>query len=111
MTDLILREEELARLIKNHPDKIPLYITKAKGADKLLPDIRKHKFLVPSHFTYGDVISTIRKWVSVEPHKGIFVFIQNTIPSQSARMSELYLAHKSPDGILRLEYTSENTFG
>jgi GABA(A) receptor-associated protein len=111
MTDLILREGELERLTKNHPDKIPLFITKAKGADKLLPDIKRHKFLVPAQFTYGDVICTIRKWVTVEPHKGIFVFIQNTIPSQSTLMSELYAAHKGPDGVLRLEYTSENTFG
>ena len=111
MSHLQLREGELARLQKNHPDKIPLFITKAHNARGTLPDIRKHKFLVPSHFTFGEVMLTIRKWILIGPEEAIFIFINNMLPPPGATVGELYQNHKGPDGVLRVVYTSENTFG
>lgn len=111
MNHLQLREGELERLQKNHPDKIPLFITKAPNARSVLPDIRKHKFLVPSHFTFGEVMLTIRKWILIGPEEAIFIFINNMLPPPGTTVGELYQNHKGPDGVLRVIYTSENTFG
>jgi GABA(A) receptor-associated protein len=111
MSHLQLRAGELEKLQKHHPDKIPIFITKAPNARGTLPDIRKHKFLVPSHFTFGEVVLTIRKWILIGPEEAIFIFIKNILPSPSMTVGELYQNHKDPDGVLRVVYTSENTFG
>jgi GABA(A) receptor-associated protein len=45
------------------------------------------------------------------PEKAIFLFINNTLETSSALMSDLYARYKSADGALRIVYTSESTFG
>jgi len=106
-----LKPGELERVRTKFPDRIPIFITKVAKKNDTLPDISRHKFLVPSTFTYAELIYTIRKWLKLPSQHAIFVFIQNTIPSSSESVADLYQRYKSPDQILRVEYTSENTFG
>jgi GABA(A) receptor-associated protein len=49
--------------------------------------------------------------MTLPPEKALFVFVNNTLPTSSTFLSELYTNHKSQDGALRMTYTSENTFG
>ena len=109
MSHLHLREGELERLQRNYPDKIPIFITKAKQDS--VPDIKRHKFLVPASFTMAEFVMTIRRWLLLTPEQAIFVFINNTLPMTGSTMGELHSLHKDPDGILRMIYASENTFG
>lgn len=109
MAYIQLREGELERIQKNYPDKIPIFIT--KSSKDSLPDIRKHKFLVPSHFTMAEFQLTIRKWLVLTPEQAIFIFIGNSLPMSGRTVGELYNDHKGPDGVLRVSYASENTFG
>jgi GABA(A) receptor-associated protein len=111
MSQLQLQDGELDKLKRNYPDKIPVFITKSKYAKGDLPDIRKHKFLVPAQFTMAEFLMTIRKWMILKPEQAIFVFIENNLPMTGALMSELYEKHKSADGVLRMCYSAENTFG
>lgn len=106
-----LKPGELDKIRTKYPDRIPIFITKVRKRNDLLPDISRKKFLVPSSFTYAELIYTIRKWLKLPPEHAIFVFIQNTIPSSSELLIDLYDKYKSPDQVLRVEYTSENTFG
>ena len=109
MSHLQLREGELERMQRNYPDKVPIFITKSKQDS--MPDIKKHKFLVPSQFTMAEFIMTIRRWLLLAPEQAIFVFINNTLPMTGSTMGELYTRHRDPDGVLRMTYSSENTFG
>ena len=111
MSHLQLREGELERLQKNHPDKIPVIITKSAYSKDSKPDIRKHKFLVPSQFTMAEFVMTIRRWLLLTPEQAIFIFIGNTMPMTGSTMGELHAQHRDSDGVLRMNYASENTFG
>jgi Autophagy protein Atg8 ubiquitin like len=111
MSHLQLREGELERLRTNYPDKIPVFVTKSSDAKDSIPDIRKHKFLVPSHFKMAEFVLTIRRWLLLTPEQGIFIFIGNTLPMTGSTMGELHEQYKGKDGVLRVTYTSENTFG
>ena len=111
MSHILLRNGELERLTANHPDKIPVFITKSPDCKDSIPDIRRHKFLVPAQFTMGEFVMTIRRWLILTPEQAIFIFIGNTLPMTGSTMGELHAIHKSSDGVLRLLYASEHTFG
>jgi GABA(A) receptor-associated protein len=107
----LLKPGELQLILRNHPNKIPIYVTKSTYADKDLPDISKHKFLIPNNYLMGEFIYSIRRWIKIRPEQAIFVFIGNNVPSSTLTMDEVYNKYKSHDGMLRITYTSENTFG
>lgn len=111
MSHLHLREGELERLKRNYPDKIPVFISKSTSANDSVPDIRKHKFLVPAEFKMAEFVLTIRRWLLLTPEQAIFIFIGNVLPMTSATIGELHAEHKGADGVLRMNYAAENTFG
>lgn len=111
MTLTKLKEGELEKIRAMHPDKVPIFVTRASNTDRHTPDISKHKFLIPSHFTTHELLHTIRKWIKLGPEQALYVFINNTSPSSSALLIQLYEQHKDEDGILRIMYACENTFG
>jgi len=111
MSHLTLREGELDRLHKNHPDKVPVFITKTPHSNDSVPDIRKHKFLVPAEFTMAQFVMTIRRWIMLTPEQAIYIFIGNTLPMTNSTMGQLHAQHKDSDGVLRMCYALENTFG
>ncbi len=107
---LFLTYGEADKLRAKYPGRIPIFVTRASTA-RDIPDLPKHKFLAPSNLSLGQFIWIIRKQIILPPEKALFIFIDNTLPTSSALLSELYTNHKSPDGALRMTYTSENTFG
>ena len=111
MSHLTLREGELERIYKNYPDKVPVFITKSSTTKGTIPEIRKNKFLVPSHFIMAEFVMIIRKWLVLAPEMAIFIFINNTLPVSTMSMGEIYLKYKDADGVLRMNYAAENTFG
>lgn len=103
-------KEECQRITKKYPGRIPVFVFRLKGTTEI-PDIPKHKYLVPSDLTVGNFIYMIRKQLKLTPEKALYIFVGNTLPMSSLTMSEIYSMHKDEDGALRLYYTSENTFG
>jgi GABA(A) receptor-associated protein len=110
MERLFLTYGEVDALRQKYPGKIPIFVTRATNA-KDLPDLPKHKFLAPAQLTIGQFIYVIRRHIQLPPEKALFVFVNNTLPTSSSFLSEIYANHKSQDGALRMTYTSENTFG
>jgi GABA(A) receptor-associated protein len=110
MSNLVLKKEVFTNILQKYPGRLPVFITKAHDV-RDIPDLPKHKYLFPSHFTVGELIYVIRKQLVLPPEKAIFVFINNTIPTSSSTVGEIYALHQSPDGALRVSYTTENTFG
>lgn len=111
MSHLTLRDGELERLNKQYPDRVPVFVTRSPSTGDKLPDIRKHKFLVPPHFIMAEFTFVIRKWLTLRPEMAIFIFINNTLPMSNMTIGELYMKHKDKDGVLRMCYAAENTFG
>ena len=111
MSHLTLRDGELERIHKYYPDRVPVFITRSTFSKDNLPEIRKNKFLVPTHFIMAEFIIVIRKYLLLKPEMAIFMFIENMLPMTNMTMGELYLKYKDKNGILRMNYASENTFG
>lgn len=110
MTKLVLKSSVLANILQKYPGRVPVFITKTHDT-RDIPDLPKQKYLVPSHFTMGELIYVIRRQLVLPPEKAIFVFVNNTLPTSSSTVGEIYAIHQDPDGALRVNYTTENTFG
>lgn len=110
MERLFLTFGEIDKLKEKYPGKIPIFVTKSPNSPDI-PDITKHRFLAPSDLRLSQFIWVIRKQIQLPPEKALFIFVNNTLPTSSSLLSELYSLHKSQDGALRMSYTSENTFG
>ncbi len=104
------RVKESSRVRSKFPDKIPAIVEIASNT-KDLPIIDKSKFLVPKNLTLGQFIFVIRRRLVLPSEKALFVFINNTLPTTSTLMSEIYNQYVDKDGFLYVRYTSENTFG
>ena len=110
MDNIVFTKEDLQRIQRKYPGRIPVFVFRLKDTTDI-PDITKHKYLVPSELTVGNFIYLIRKQIKLTPEKAMFVFIGNTLPASSLTMAEAYNMYKQEDGTLRMYYTSENTFG
>ena len=105
-------KDEAIRTMSKYPDRIPVIVHRAKSASSDLPCIDKHKFLVPSDLTIGQFQYVIRKRLSLEPQKALFLFVNNSVPPTSTIISTIYDESKDPDTMfLFVTYSMENTFG
>jgi GABA(A) receptor-associated protein len=107
--DFESRLEESTKIMNKYPDRIPIVVEKHAKCD--LPDIDKNKYLVPNDMVLSQFIYTVRKRIKLDAAKALFFFIDNTVPTNSAPIGELYNLHKDKDGFLYIVYNSENTFG
>ncbi|XXQ35107.1 Autophagy-related protein [Plasmodiophora brassicae] len=103
------RQAESQRIRDKYPDRVPVICERAPGSD--IGDIDRKKYLVPSDLTVGQFVYVIRKRIKLEPEKGIFIFVDDTLPPTSALMSKIYEEKKGDDGFLYVVYSGENTFG
>lgn len=103
------RKEESARIMSRYPGRIPVIVNKARNTDA--PDLDKHKFITPADLTVGQFIYIVRRRLELPAEKSLFLFVNNTLPTTSTLMSELYQYHKSEDGFLYMLYAGESTFG
>jgi GABA(A) receptor-associated protein len=106
-----LPPEEWRQLSEKYPGRIPVYVSRGKRSDASLPALRKARFLVPKDLCIGQFIYIIRRQLQLPPEKALFLFIGNVLPTTSSLMREMYSMYKSDDGVLRMTYMSENTFG
>lgn len=104
------RIEESRKIREKYPERIPIIVERSESCREI-PDIDKHKFLVPQDLTMGQFVYVIRKRIKLMPEKSIFFFINNTMPPTSGVLSSIYNTHKNIDGFLYITYSSENVFG
>ena len=76
-----------------------------------VPDIDKHKFLVPNDLTVGQFLYVIRKRIQLNKEQALFIYINNILPTTSDSISYVYNTYVDPDGFLYIQYSGENTFG
>jgi GABA(A) receptor-associated protein len=103
------RQKEAERILKKYPDRVPIIVEKA--AKSSVPNIDKHKYLVPNDITVGQFCYIIRKRIKLGSEQGLFLFINNTLPATSALMSQIYKEHKESCGFVYCLYSGESCFG
>jgi GABA(A) receptor-associated protein len=105
------RLQESRNIREKFPGRVPVIIQKATRTNNDIPIIDKNKFLVPLDLSVGQFIYVIRKRLSLPPEKAIFIFVNNSLPSTSMSLRELYNIYTDEDGFLYMEYCGEATFG
>ena len=104
------RLEESTKIVAKYPNRIPIIVEKSTNSTNI-PNIDKKKFLVPNDLTIGQFMYVIRKRIHLNQEQAIYLFIDNTLPTISSIMSQIYNEHKDKDGFLYFNYSGENTFG
>jgi GABA(A) receptor-associated protein len=108
--EIVLTKDAYDRIRLKFPNRVPVFVFRHPNATGI-DELPKKKFLVPFDLSVGQFIWVIRKHLMLPPEKAMFVFVGNTLPASSQSIRELYATYKSPDGALRLTYTSESVFG
>ena len=108
--DFQYRLKESQRIKSKYRDRIPIICEKAT-AQHSLPNIDKHKYLVPHELTAGQFIAIIRQRMNLTANEAIFLFVNNKIISTNSNMKQVYEQFKDPDGFLYVQYSKENVFG
>jgi GABA(A) receptor-associated protein len=103
------RAKESKRILEKYPDKIPVICE--RNFTSTLPNIDKHKYLVPTDLTVGQFIYVIRKRIKITPQQAIYLFIKGHMPPSNETMNITYSKFRDDDGFLYISYTNENTFG
>lgn len=104
------RKSESLKIRTKYPDKIPVIVERGKKSN--LKAIDKNKYLVPEDLTMGQFLYVIRKRIQLDSEQALFCFVDdNTLPTTSSTMANIYNDHKDEDGFLYVTYCSENTFG
>jgi GABA(A) receptor-associated protein len=104
------RLKEATRIMKQHPDRVPIICERNNSAGDC-PEIDKKKYLVPRDLTVGQFIFVLRKRMNLHNQKAIFLFINGGIPSTSRYLGDLHDYYMSNDRFLYIKYSFENTFG
>ena len=106
------RLDESRRILTQYPHRIPIICEKARiHKNNTLPNIDKHKYLVPSDLTIGQFIYVIRTRMSINADEAIFLFVSNNILPSSTTVGYIYDMYKDTDGFLYIKYAKENVFG
>jgi GABA(A) receptor-associated protein len=109
---IIYKKDEAIRIKAKYPDRIPVIVVRSTNAGTSVPQIDKHKFLVPSDLTMGQFQYVIRNRLRLSPEKALFLFVNGTLAPTSNLMTTIYEEHRDPDTMfLFFTYAMENTFG
>jgi GABA(A) receptor-associated protein len=103
------RIEEVQLTMAKHPNKIPIIVQKTQTSHLQNPN--KTKFLVPPEQTVGQFALELRKRMNLTPEQALFLFVDSVSPAMGTTIGDIYNAHKSSDGFLKLSFCEENTFG
>lgn len=106
-----LGPEEFLKIAQNHPDRIPIFVRKARNCQSNIPEIAKKKYLAPKSLTLGQFAYIIRRQLVLSSDSALFFFVGGTLPTTGTLLVELYQQYKEADGSLHIEYTSESVFG
>ena len=105
------RISECKKIREKYPDRIPIIIEKSSTNSGRIPDLDKHKFLVPSDITIGQFMYVLRQRIKIPSKVGMFLFINNKMLSTSTLIGGVYEEEKNIDDFLYIVFSGENTFG
>ena len=103
--------DEAEKLMQKYPDRIPVIVSRNKYSETT-PEIDKHRYLVPNDLTIGQLQYVIRKRLSLNSDKGLFLFVNKTIMNTNTMIISAYQSEQcKEDGFLYVVYSYENVFG
>jgi len=104
------RLSESERILDKFPDRVPI-IVEISQSSKDLPELDKHKYLVPGDLTVGQFQYVLRKRIKLKPEKAMYIFFDNTLAPTSEIIRTIYEDYKDEDKFLYCTVSGESTFG
>ena len=105
------RRDEVDGIRAKFPTKIPV-IVERYHKEKMLPVLKKSKFLVPQEYTMNQFVMLIRNRMSLTSTQSFYLIINNkSLASMSTTLQEIYAAEREVDGFLYMTYASQEMFG
>lgn len=100
---------EVKTILEKYPGYVPV-IVDTKSTDLKLS---KRKYLVVGEITLGQFLVAVKQRITdLDPTHGLFLFVNNILPTISTPMSLIYKEHKDPNTqMLHMTICKENTFG
>ncbi|VDP53438.1 unnamed protein product [Schistosoma curassoni] len=127
------RQQDSSKIKAKYPNRVPVVVERHRHSQ--IPDIDKHKFLVPDDVTVAQFMWIIRKRIDISSEKALFLFVEKNMPQTrifestrtyyslnytvisiyfnhfSATIGQLYHNFHDDDGFLYISYSGENSFG
>jgi GABA(A) receptor-associated protein len=101
------RKEQAKIIMEKYPNRLPI-ICETSGK---LPELDKHKYLIPEDLKSSSFMYVIRKRIKLQPEKAMYFFVNNKLLQANSEMSQIYHKYKDEDGFLYIYACSESTFG
>ena len=113
------RLQESERIRTKYPNRVPCIIQRASTSNKSIPDLEKHKFLVPRELKMSAVLQIVRKRMDgrLKPEESLYMFIRHPngkktiIAPITSNLSDIDEKYKHPDGFVYIDFAGESTFG
>lgn len=94
------------KLLGKYPDRVPVMVQ-----SKVDTETQVLKYMVPRERTIAQMIVQLRKHIKMTPKQAVYLFVNNTLPPNSATVGQVWEQHKNSDHVLHIVYALENTFG
>ena len=103
---LHVRQHQSNKWLNRYNDSIPTLCS------YLNFNLTMYKYLIPSSFTVGQFLHTIRKKLDMKKTEAMYMYTESHILlSTGSLMKVVYDEHKNQDGFLYIIIALENTFG
>ncbi len=96
----------MEKLLGKYPDRVPVTVQ-----SKIDADAKVLKYMVPRDRTIAQMIVQLRKHIKMTPKQAVYLFVNNTLPPNSATVGQIWEQHKDKEHTLHIVYSLENTFG
>ena len=105
------RKQESARILRDHPNRMPVICEKAPNST--LPDIKKTKYLVPGDMSVNQFHFLIRRNLDLNEASALYLITPKGVTLTGDKtIMEVYNNNKDKnDNFLYLYYASELTWG
>lgn len=105
------RKREVDKISSKFPGKIPVVVERYQR-EMSLPAMDKSKFLVPQDLTMMDFAVIIKNRLQVPTYRAFYFIVNNqSMPSTSRTIAEIYREQRDEDGFLYMTYASQEMFG
>ena len=101
------RQEQSKLIMEKYPNRIPVIC----DVSKKLPELYKHKYLLPDDLKSAYFMQIIRKRIKLNSSQAMYFFVGDKLLQTNNYMSEIYNKNKDEDGFLYIYVCAESTFG
>jgi len=118
--DFESRCNESQRIRDKYEDRVPIIVHRSPH-EKIIPNINRRKFLVPSDLSMAQFMYVIRKRIKLKAEQSLFLFVGDSQDPKNRRSGSLVPTSKTisvideefrdPDGFVYITYAGESTFG